>query len=67
MVERYVKQLDTFELTELPPLRLIQVRAADAVQLSSMLRKRYDARPSEQRRELPVTIDSDASTNTLIV
>ncbi|MCH8822271.1 MAG: hypothetical protein IH984_02070 [Planctomycetes bacterium] len=67
MVERYVKQLDTFELTDLPPLRLIQVRAADAVQLASMLRKRYDARPTEQRREMPVTIDTDSATNTLIV
>ncbi len=67
MVERYVKQLDTFELTVLPPLRLIQVRAADAAQLAGMLRKRYDARPSEQRREMPVTIDADAATNTLIV
>ncbi len=67
MVERYVRQLDTFELTELPPLRLIQVRAADAAQLAGMLRKRYDARPAEQRREIPVTIDADAATNTLIV
>ncbi|MCH8314363.1 MAG: hypothetical protein IIA64_00185, partial [Planctomycetes bacterium] len=67
MVERYVKQLDTFELTVLPPLRLIQVRAADAAQLAGMLRKRYDARPAEQRREKPVTIDADAATNTLIV
>ncbi|MHC4107539.1 MAG: secretin N-terminal domain-containing protein, partial [Planctomycetota bacterium] len=67
LIARYVRQLDTFEPTELPPLRLIQVRAADAMQISALLRKRYDARPAEQRRERPVEIDADAATNTLVV
>ena len=67
MIERHVKLLDTFEPADLPPLRLIQVRAADSTQLATMLRKRYDARPPEQRRDMPVTIDADAATNTLIV
>ncbi|UCD76487.1 MAG: hypothetical protein JSV91_06095 [Phycisphaerales bacterium] len=67
MIERYVRDLDTFEQTELPPLKLIQVRAADALQLSTMLRQRYDSRPAEQRRDKPVDISADAGTNTLIV
>ena len=67
VIERAVRILDRFEPTELPPLQLIQVRAADAMQISSMLRRRYEARPAEQRREMPVTIDADAGTNTLIV
>ncbi|MHC4218949.1 MAG: secretin N-terminal domain-containing protein, partial [Planctomycetota bacterium] len=67
MIERSVRLLDRYEPTELPPLQLLQVRAAEATQLSNMLRKRYNARPAEQRREQPVEIDADAGTNTLIV
>ncbi len=67
MIGRFVAELDTIEPSDLPPLRLMQVRAADAVQIAAMLRQRYDARPAEQRREHPVTIDADAATNTLIV
>ncbi|MCH8006329.1 MAG: hypothetical protein IH888_08880, partial [Planctomycetes bacterium] len=67
LIQRHIKRLDTFEPTQLPPLRLLQVRAADAAQLASMIRKRYDSRPAEQRREQPVEIDVDTATNTLIV
>ncbi|MHC5004982.1 MAG: secretin N-terminal domain-containing protein, partial [Planctomycetota bacterium] len=67
VLDRYVRELDTFEPTEMPPMRLLQVRAADAVQLSTLLRQRYDARPAEQRREQPVDLSADAGTNTLIV
>lgn len=67
MIERYVRELDRIEPTDLPPLRLIQVRAADAANLSRLLRERYNARPQEQRREQPVEVNADAATNTLIV
>ena len=67
LIERYVRQLDSYQPTELPPLRLLQVRAADAAQIAAMLRQRYDARPAEARREQPVEVDADAGTNTLIV
>jgi type II secretion system protein D len=67
LIERYVRELDTFELTELPPLRLIQVRAADATQLAGLLRQRYEQRPPEMRRQQPVDVSADAGTNTLIV
>jgi type II secretion system protein D len=66
-IERGLRELDTHDPGALPPLRLIQVRAADAAQLAAMLRARYDARPAEQRRTEPVAIDADAATNTLIV
>lgn len=67
MIERYVRELDRLEPTDLPPLRLIQVRAAEAPNLANLLRERYDDRPQEQRREQPVEINADAATNTLIV
>ncbi|MHC4990599.1 MAG: secretin N-terminal domain-containing protein, partial [Planctomycetota bacterium] len=67
LLARFVRELDTFAPTQLPPMRLLQVRAADATQLASLLRDRYERRPSEQRRDLPVDVSSDAGTNTLIV
>ena len=67
MIQNLVRQLDTFEHTELPPLRLIQVRAADANQIALMLRQRYASRPAVQRREQPVEVTADAATNTLII
>jgi type II secretory pathway component GspD/PulD (secretin) len=67
MIRSLVTGLDTFEPSELPPLKLIQVRAADANQLATMLRQRYDKRPADLRREQPVEVTADAATNTLIV
>ncbi|MCA9292149.1 MAG: hypothetical protein KDA25_13535, partial [Phycisphaerales bacterium] len=67
MIERTIALLDVIEPTDLPPLRLIQVRAADATQLADLLRRRYNARPNDQRREKPVDIDADPGTNALIV
>jgi type II secretion system protein D len=66
-ITRFISDLDSPAAADLPPLRLIQVRAADALQLAAMLKQRYDARPPEQRRSQPVTIDADSVTNTLIV
>ena len=66
-IEGLVRQLDRFEPTDMPPLRLLQVRAADANQLAQLLQQRYAARPADQRRDVPVSITADAATNTLIV
>ncbi len=66
-IDRFVRELDRTEPTELPPLRMLQVRAADAQQIASLLRQRYDQRPATQKREQPVSIDADSATNTLIV
>jgi type II secretion system protein D len=67
MVDRYVRELDTIEPTDLPPMKLIQVRTADAAQLARSLTARYAARPAEQLRENPLLIEADASTNMLVV
>lgn len=67
MIDRFVRDLDQIEPAALPPLRMLQVRAADAQQIANLLRQRYEQRPPQQKREQPVTIDADAATNTLIV
>jgi len=67
VIARLIRELDTLSPADLPPLRLLQVRAADAPQLAQMLRTRYESRPGELRRTQPVTIDADAATNTLVV
>lgn len=66
-VEEVVRQLDTVTPGQLPPLRLLQVRAADASQMAQLLTARYDQRPADLRRERPVRVDADTATNTLIV
>ncbi|MFO0961345.1 MAG: secretin N-terminal domain-containing protein [Phycisphaerales bacterium] len=66
-VEAIVRELDTVAPSQLPPLRLLQVRAADAAQMAQLLSQRYDQRPAEVRREKPVRVEADAATNTLIV
>ncbi|MBL9141761.1 MAG: hypothetical protein JNK53_07840, partial [Phycisphaerae bacterium] len=66
-VEALVRELDTVTPGQLPPMRLVQVRAADAMQLAQLLSNRYDQRPAEARREFPVRVEADAATNTLIV
>jgi len=67
VIERYVRKLDTLEPQDLPPMRLLQVRAAEAGKLANLLRDRYNDRPAEQRREQPVEVTADQPTNTLIV
>ncbi|MEY4942223.1 MAG: ral secretion pathway protein, partial [Planctomycetota bacterium] len=66
-VEEVIRQLDTVTPGQLPPLRLLQVRAADASQMAQLLTARYDQRPADLRREKPVRVDADTATNTLIV
>ena len=66
-VEDVIRQLDTVTPGQLPPLRLLQVRAADAAQMAQLLTARYDQRPADLRREQPVRVDADTATNTLIV
>lgn len=66
-VESLVRELDTVGPGELPPMRLVQVRAADALQLAQLLSNRYDQRPADARRQAPVRVEADAATNTLIV
>lgn len=67
VIAEYVRRLDTLERTSLPPLKLLQVRAADATALAGMLSEQYGKRPQQERSEKPVDIRADAATNTLIV
>jgi type II secretory pathway component GspD/PulD (secretin) len=67
VIAEFIRRLDALEPTELPPLKLIQVRAADASAIARMLTDQYARRPQEIRRTSPVDIQADAATNTLIV
>lgn len=62
-----IRRLDVAEPADLPPLKLLQVRSADATQIARMLADQYNRRAPEQRREQPADIRADAATNTLIV
>ncbi|MCA9310311.1 MAG: hypothetical protein KDA21_03845 [Phycisphaerales bacterium] len=67
LIEDHIRRLDVLEPADVPPLKLLQVRTADAVQVAQMLTAQYDRRSAEERRERPVDIRADASTNTLVV
>lgn len=67
LVEGFIRDLDVAAPEALPPLRLLQLRGGDASQVAAMLAQRYDTRAPEQRRAQPVRIESDATTNTLVV
>ena len=66
-IEGFVARLDVFEPSDMPPLRMLQLAGSDAVQIARLLAERYDARPTDVRREQPVRIEADAATNTLVV
>ena len=66
-IEGFIKRLDVFEPSDMPPLRMLQLAGSDAVQIARLLADRYDARPTDVRREQPVRIEADAATNTLVV
>ena len=67
LVESFIRDLDVAAPDALPPLRLLQLRGGDAVQVAAMLAQRYDTRAPELRRSQPVRVESDATTNTLVV
>ena len=66
-IESFVRELDVFEPTDMPPLRMLQLAGSDATQIARLLTSRYDARPNDIRREQPVRVEADAATNTLVV
>ena len=63
----YLKRLDQIEPSDLPPLRLLQLRTADAINIAAMLSEQYQKRPASDRMARPVEIRADGNTNTLIV
>lgn len=67
IIEALVRNLDSQEASERPPMRILRLRATDAENLAAVLRSSYDRRPAEQRSRLPVDIFADHATNTLMV
>lgn len=63
----YLSRLDRIEPSDLPPLRLLQLRTADAMNIASMLTEQYQKRAASDRMSKPVEIRADGNTNTLIV
>lgn len=67
VIAEFVRRLDVLEPGDLPPLRLLQLRTADANSISQMLSRQYSQRPQAERLAKPVDVRSDPATNTLIV
>ena len=67
LVQQLVQRLDRPDPGDLPPMRILQLRTADAVNVASLLQQRYNARPLTERTAKPVNIQAEAGTNTLIV
>ncbi|MDQ7013751.1 MAG: secretin N-terminal domain-containing protein [Planctomycetota bacterium] len=67
LVTQMVQRLDRPNPADLPPMRLLQLRAADATNVARLLQERYDSRPLTDRTARPVKIKAEAQTNTLIV
>lgn len=67
LIVDYVRRLDRIEPTDLPPLKLLQLRTADAQAIASMLTQQYSKRAPADRLARPVEVRSDTATNTLIV
>lgn len=67
MVAELVARLDTPEPMDLPPLKLLQLRTANAGNIARMLNDQYRQRPQADRVARPVDVRADEATNTLIV
>jgi type II secretion system protein D len=67
VIEALVKSLDNSRDVERPPIRILRVKTSDAANLASVLQRSYDQRAADQRRRLPVDIQADGATNTLVV
>ncbi len=67
MIADFVRRLDVVDQTDLPPLKLLQVRQADVNAVAAMLNQQYSSRDRADRSARPVQIRADAATGTLIV
>ncbi|NUQ68735.1 MAG: hypothetical protein HUU18_10710 [Phycisphaerales bacterium] len=67
VVESLIRGADSQQSAERPPMRIFKLKATDASNLAGLLQQNFDARPAEQRTSRPVSVESDAATNTLIV
>ncbi|MBL9149386.1 MAG: hypothetical protein JNM94_11895 [Phycisphaerae bacterium] len=55
------------EGTAAAPLRILQLRSADAATLAQSISQNYAARSAEERLAKPLTITADTNTNTLLI
>ena len=62
-----LQTLDVADPADTPPLRILQVKVADASGLARTLTNQYAARPARDRAARPVRITADAATGTLLV
>jgi type II secretory pathway component GspD/PulD (secretin) len=67
IITSLVQAVDRPQAQDMPPLRILQLRTADAANLAATLMSQYALRSSEEKRQKPVTITADASTNALVV
>ncbi len=67
LVQDLVQRLDRADRKDLPPLKLLQLRASNADAIAQMLTQQYGQRPQADRAQRPVEVRADAATNTLIV
>ncbi|MCC6425780.1 MAG: hypothetical protein IT435_03060 [Phycisphaerales bacterium] len=67
VIESLVKSLDQAKAADKPPMRILKVRTSDAANLATVLMQAYSARSPEQRGKMPVDIQADSATNTLLV
>ncbi|MCE7973010.1 MAG: hypothetical protein DYG92_01605 [Leptolyngbya sp. PLA1] len=67
VLEALVRDLDTRQGADRPPLKLFRLKSTDAANVALVIQRSFDARPAEQRTRQPVWVDSDPATNTLIV
>ncbi len=67
IIEQLVRSLDNQQSADRPPLRILRLRTTDAANLASILQKSYQARSVEQRAKLPVDVQADIATNTLVI
>ncbi|MGA1016601.1 MAG: secretin N-terminal domain-containing protein [Phycisphaerales bacterium] len=65
--EQFLQRLDVAGDKDLPPLKLLQVRAADALVIAKLLNERYASRSAAEQREQPVAVDAEIGGNTLAV
>ena len=67
VIVQLVSRLDRAEQGDVPPLKLLQLRTAEAPAIAAMLTEQYGKRPQADRASKPVEVRADAGTNTLIV
>jgi type II secretory pathway component GspD/PulD (secretin) len=67
IVRALVEAIDRPGADSVPPLRILQLRTADAPNLAGALQAQYNQRHPDARKARPVSITADPNTNSLVV